>query len=336
MNNTKMIKKTNVDSSLKGDNMGSLRTTVIGCGGAGSNITAHLKNGMEDESYIEYLTIDTSASNKKDGIGFYHIKTDNSDAENLTGSGGIRGTNLDDIMPGCKKFVNEKGLHKHEGVVVLVFSTSGGSGNVIACGLLNILLAYDVAVYCIYVHDSSNLQFATYGKKVTESLFTISQSFKVALPVSYFLNTIDKNLVNDTILNEFKMVMKLHDTDNLNEIDNQDMKNLYKGINYINMVPGVYAIAVTSIKHVEETLSRYEVLIARSLTNSDLDPIKSGQVNHNKNGTSKDGTEVALLLINNFDKQYNTVKKGLESYNKTVTEFKLDDDVKVSNNGIVF
>ncbi len=316
--------------------MGSLRTTVIGCGGAGSNITAHLKNGMGETDFIEYITIDTSDANKKDGIGFTHIKTDNSDNQTLSGSGGIRGANIDDVMPGCKKFVNDKCLHKHEGVVVLVFSTSGGSGNVIASGILNILLPYGVSVYCIYVHDSSNLQFATYGKKVTETLFGLANSHKVVLPVSYFLNTIDKNQVNDSILSEFKMLMKFHDTDNITEIDNQDMKNFYNCIKFEGMLPGVCAVAVVSVNNIEETLSRYEVLVARSLTNTDLDPIKPGQVNHNKNGTSSDNTEVGILLVNNFDKQYNTVKRALESYNKTVTVFKIDDDVKVSDNGIVF
>lgn len=318
--------------------MSSLRTTVIGCGGAGSNITAYLKNGMNDEEFIEYLTIDTSDANKKDGIPFCHIKSAKSNAQNLSGAGGIRGVNFEDILPGCKKFVDDQSLHIHDGVVVLIFSTSGGSGNVIAAGLLHTLLAYDIAVYCIYVHDNSNAQFAENCVKATETLFNISQEYDVVLPVNYFVNTIDKDIVNKSILDEFRMIMKFHDTDNLNEIDNQDMKFFYQSIKYTaNPIPsGVVAIAVTDIKHVENAVEKHEVLVARSLTNSDFDPIKIGQINQNKNGTSNCGTEVALLLLNNFDKQYGLVKSAFAVYNKPIKKFAIDENVKVSKGGMVF
>lgn len=316
----------------------SLRTTVIGCGGAGSNITAFLKDGMGETDFIEYSTIDTSNANQKNGIPFYHIKSANSDAVNLSGAGGIRGVGVEDIMPGCKKFVDEKGLHKHEGVVVLVFSTSGGSGNIIAVGLLNILISYNIPVYCIYVHDSSNQQFAEYGKKVTETLFGITQKNNIALPVSYFINTIDKNIVNETILKEFQMIMKFHDTDSITEIDNQDMKNFYQSIKYkdTGVVPGIMAVAVLDPKHVDQILGKHDVIFARSLTNTDFDPIKSGLVKQNKNGTSKDGTETVILLLNNFDKQYSLVKKALEVYDKPMKQFAIDENVEISKDGIVY
>ena len=317
--------------------MSSLRTTVIGCGGAGSNITAYLKDGMGETDFIDYLTIDTSDANKKDGIPFCHIKSAGSAGKNLSGAGGIRGENLKDILPGCEKFVDDKGLHTHDGVVVLIFSTSGGSGNVIAAGLLHTLLKYDIAVYCIYVHDNSNAEFAKNCVRATETLFKISQQYNVVLPVNYFVNTIDKNIVNKSILEEFKMIMKFHDTDNLTEIDNQDMKFFYQSIKYTaNPIPsGVVAIAVTDIKHVENDIEKHEVLVARSITNSDFDPIKVGQIAQNKNGTSNCGTEVALLLLNNFDKQYNLVKSAFAIYDKPIKKFSIDEDVEVSNGGIV-
>lgn len=318
--------------------MSSLRTTVIGCGGAGSNIVDFLKNGMNNEDFIEYLSIDSSDANKKEGIPFYHIKTDNTEANNLSGAGGIRGEHFEDIMPGCKKFVNEKGLHKHQGVVILVFSTSGGSGNIIATNILRTLLSYQIPVYCIYVHDGSNLQYAAYGKKVTETIFTASQDFKVALPVSYFVNTLDKQLVNESILKEFRLLMKFHDTDNITEIDNQDMKNFYTSIKYKDSVkePGVMAVALVDPKYVTEILSKNDVIIARSLTNDDSDPIKAGSVKQNKNGTSKDGTETVALLLNNFDKQYSIVKKAYESYDQSMKKFTIDEDVSATKDGIVF
>ena len=138
--------------------------------------------------------------------------------------------------------------------------------------------------------------------------------------------TQDKDIVNKSILDEFRMIMKFHDTDNLNEIDNQDMKFFYQSIKYTaKPIPsGVVAIAVTDIKHVENAVEKHEVLVARSLTNSDFDPIKIGQINQNKNGTSTCGTEVALLLLNNFDKQYGLVKSAFAVYNKPIKKFAID------------
>ena len=137
-----------------------LKTLFIGCAGAGSNVIEVLKNGLPDYSFCNYVTVDTSSANTKKDIEFVHFTKDSLKNELLNGSGGVRGANLEDIKKASAKFINDRKLHAFDGIVYLVFSSNGGSGNVIAGVLLKELLLKDVTVCCIMVHDTSSKQYA--------------------------------------------------------------------------------------------------------------------------------------------------------------------------------
>ena len=84
-----------------------LKTLFIGCAGAGSNVVEVLKNGLPDYSFCNYVTVDTSSANTKKDIEFVHFTKDSLKNELLNGSGGVRGTNLEDIKKASAKFIKE-------------------------------------------------------------------------------------------------------------------------------------------------------------------------------------------------------------------------------------
>lgn len=312
----------------------SLHTLIIGCGGCGANVVEHLKNGMNDESFIEYMTVDTSTANVKKDIPFHHIKKDDTDGKALTGTGGVRGEHLNDLKSGVKKFLDEKQLHKFDGVIYLVFSSSGGSGSIIAPLMLNTLLPYDLPICLLVVHDTTNEQYAKNSKKTLETLHSISTSNQYCLPITYFTNTNTIPVVNESILEEFKNIMYFHDTENITEIDNQDMKNFYNSRKYtqIDIPKGMLSVTTIKPEHAADVLTKHKVIIGRSLTNDETDPLKGGGIRHNKNGKANNKAESVLILLNNFDKQYDLLKRALAVYEEEIPQHKIDIDTTSKDN----
>ena len=159
-----------------------LKTLFIGCAGAGSNVVEVLKNGLPEYPFCDYVTLDTSSANIKENIDFVHLTKDSLNNELLTGSGGIRGANLEDIKKGVVKFINERKLHTFDGVVYLVFSSNGGSGNVIAGVLLKELLLKDVTVCCVMIHDTSSKQYAGQALDTVRAINKIAVDNNKACP----------------------------------------------------------------------------------------------------------------------------------------------------------
>lgn len=312
----------------------SLKTTVIGLGGAGSNIVNDIKQYMGDEPFIEYMTVDSSDANVKEGIPFHHIKRNTVDGKVLTGTGGVRGEHMEDLTVGVKNFIDKQKLHKHDGVIYLVFSTSGGTGNMLAKDILTELLPHGVIICCLIVHDTTNQQYAFNSKKATETIFNVANKNNHALPVIYYTNSNTLTIVNKSIAEEFKNIMKFHDTENITEIDIMDMKNFYNPKRYTQFVtpPGIYSVANIKPEQAPIVLEKHPVVIGRALTNDDIDPLKDKGLKHNKKGMSKDETENVILLLNNFDKQYSLLKKALEIYATEVVKHEIDVD---DNDGVV-
>lgn len=330
-----MIQIKAMSTMLKGAKM-SLKTKVIGCGGAGSNIVEHLKNGFGENGYIEYLTMDSSDSNKKEGIKLFQIKENTVEGKALSGSGGIRGENLEHYRPGVKEFINTELLHNYDGVIYLVFSSSGASGNILATLLLQEILPLKIPMCCVVVHDSSTKKYAESSYKTMETIFKTAVKNNCALPVVYFLNKNSNKITNDTILEEFSSIMKFHDTDNLKEIDNQDMKNFYNSIKYSSSIPaGVYSIATIKPEFVNNVIEKYEVIIGRCLTN-DEDVLKNKGLEQSKHGIANDKSEHVILLLNNFDRQYDSLKKALDTYNKEIKKHSISlSEDNITDDGIV-
>lgn len=65
-------------------------------------------------------------------------------------------------------------LYDFKGVIYLVFSTNGGSGNIIAALMLKELLHRDISICCLMVHDTTSKQYAEQSLDTIKSLYGIA------------------------------------------------------------------------------------------------------------------------------------------------------------------
>lgn len=315
-----------------------LKTLFIGCAGAGSNVVEVLKNGLPDYTFCNYVTVDTSSANTKKDIEFVHFTKDSLKNELLNGSGGVRGANLEDIKKASAKFINDRKLHAFDGIVYLVFSSNGGSGNVIAGVLLKELLLKDVTVCCIMVHDTSSKQYAGQALDTIRAINKIAVETNKAVTTMYFINNIDskKDLdikkVNASILEEITLLMAYNDIENIVDIDAEDMKNFYKPNVYtkVKAPAGIYGISGLPIGDITEIVEKHDVIIGRCLTAKEYDPFKGHFLAQHKKGQNiKSSDESMLLLLNNFEKHYTLLENAYKAYDKKIEMFKpgeVDDE----------
>ena len=314
-----------------------LNTLFIGCAGAGSNVVEELKNKIE-YNFVKYLTIDTSDANVKKDIPFRHIKKDTSDGSALAGSGGIRGKNYNDVQKGCIDFINDEKLHTFDGVIYLVFSSNGGSGNVIASVILIELLTKNIPVACLIVHDTTSKQYALEAKACIESIYNIAVNSNKAIPVNYYFNnTIGVEKTNSIIIEEVKSILAYNDIENIVDIDAEDMKNMYHPTNYtkLNIPAGIYGISALSIGDLKEINNKFDVVIGRCLTSKTENPFSEISISQYKKGTNNlTNDETMLLLVNNFSTHYELLEKNVNSYNNNITMHKIE--TKANDDGMVF
>lgn len=308
-----------------------LNTLFIGCGGAGSNITEAIKDNLGDRTFCKFLTIDTSNVNQKEGIDFTHIKSSSNNGVFLKGSGGLKGENLEDIKKGVSDFIDANKLHQFDGVIFLVFSSNGASGNVIANSLLKKLLENKVSVSCLIVHGTTSKQFATQALSTVREINKIAESTDKAVTSIYFLNdTVSLTKVNEDIVKELELVLRYHDVDNLVDIDAKDMQYFYKPKVYskLNIPAGLYGICALPFGDIAQINEKYEIVIGRAITQTDDDPFKSHQIPQYKLGsTTLEGkNESILLLLNNFKNHYGELKKRFDAYDKDIKIFKIEDE----------
>lgn len=240
---------------------------IIGhfCGGAGISISDKAISMVSDlgEGFaeIEYNYIDTSDSNyhnleNKRG-SFWQVKTKSHARGLIDGSGGERATNLDDILGNIADYLDQKKIKKavtgeyH----MVVFSASGGTGNVAAQGIVMTLMERNIPTFCVCVGDSSTSIYTTNTLKVLESFDKLAIRKNKALCMIYDNNNAEHNgsediaekAVNKKIFNTVSS-MALFLSRGLESIDNQDMTYFLNQTDYksFHAEPGLYGVHVYS------------------------------------------------------------------------------------------
>lgn len=235
------------------------------CGGAGISISdkaismvSDLGDGFAD---IEYNYIDTSDSNyhnlsEKRGE-FWQVKTKSHSNSLIDGSGGERGTNLEDIIDNVSDYLDSKKIKKSVTgeYHMVVFSASGGSGGIIGQGIVKILLQKGIPVFCVCVGDSTTSIYTSNTIKVLENFDRMCVAFKKALCIIYDNNSAEHNTqnglaeqnVNKKIFNTISSVA-LFLSRNLESIDNKDMVHLFDQTQYTSFETpvGLYGMHIYS------------------------------------------------------------------------------------------
>jgi len=236
------------------------------CGGCGINIAIDVMKKVCDNGQggglpsIEHNYIDTSRANIK-GVNvpilegeFWKIETKNHDTPLIDGSGGERSTHASDILSSMHSYLDNKGIK--EPVTgeyhLVIFSASGGTGNIAAYGIVNKLLSLKIPCICVCVGDSSTSISTSNTIKVIETFNALAVNTKTALCMIYDnnVNLSDEEskcnaeqIINDRLYNTITTTL-LFLSAGINSIDNKDMQNFLNQVDYasLKIQPGLYGI----------------------------------------------------------------------------------------------
>jgi len=292
------------------------KITLIGLGGAGTNIVAsvypkmkELGDGFSDVDCSFIDTTDKTIQAYPEYLNSFHRVTSLSSKDSsFCGSGGERKNkqNISYIDSSVRDFLDTKKLANNKNnYYVIVSSGSGGSGSLLLPLLLRVMLEKDLTVITVTVGDSSNYLALNNTINTLTSLQGIAMAGKKAVSNIYYNNTFNgitspktEADVNDKI---FKMlsIVSMFVSGSIQNIDHQDMMNFFRPDRYASfrVAPGVYSLGVA----IEECNDESALLVRTLITKDTEDVNMTITPLHNKVGTvtieyDKFGTYPLFLL----------------------------------------
>ena len=278
--------------------------TLIGCGGAGTNLSVHLhkelSNAGDGFANVDVRLIDTTdktiQNHKEFGNRFVKIVSNRTAGNGLDGSSGERknAETVKDIIENMKEYMDfAKFKNNKNDYYAIVSSAGGGSGGTISSVLASLMLAKGYNVLIITVGDSSNLLNLTNSFNMLSGLQNIAKKNNRALPVIYYSNSIDNKTtlttekeVNDKIAKTMAVVSTFISGDIIG-LDNQDMINFFNPRLYktFTVEAGIYNIGVASGKLTDKNTLLVRTILKNEEDNYDIDV----DLQHNKVGVIPDG-----------------------------------------------
>jgi len=217
---------------------------IYACGGAGVNIGSLLeefRNRPEvGVANIDVSYIDTSRSNLGKNIPDEHCFI----FEGVDGSGSIRSENFKVISENVLKI-----LKKFEpgNINIVVSSTGGGSGSVIAPSIVSQLLEEDQQVIVIQIGDSDSKIRINNTIKAIKSYDAVSAKREKPVVVSYFENSHDtpRSKVDETVRNVIIALTAVFSKEN-RELDTRDLYNFLNFHRVTSCKPQIAELSVVS------------------------------------------------------------------------------------------
>lgn len=289
---------------------------IIGAGGAGIAIVSQVSEKLSalgsGFSKIKVSYIDTSKNNiatvKGGESRFFKIETKSHAKEEIVGSGGERKAHASDILIGVNEYLDQMGIK--EAVTgeyyFVVFSASGGTGNMVGAFLIRSLLEMGIPVVAVIAGDSTCGLYAANTLDTIATLHNIVIKNSQTLSVMYINNEAymgngHANAIKEanlSIFNSLSAMSLFLSGDNL-DIDAQDMRNFIDQNNYskINIPAGLYAINSFSKEVVIP--DGCKATVSRTLTTSTISPdLNIENLQHSKVGRILD--ENALKIYNEY------------------------------------
>jgi len=327
---------------------------ILGLGGMGINVVNDVYNkltAMGDKfANVEATLLDTTNATisnypyLKDR--FVKINPTKNTTKELDGLSGERKNKLiiDDIKHNIEQYVDSLSVKKND-YYVLIFSSSGGSGNIIGTVLTKELAKKDANILIITAVDSSNYLTTHNSIKTLESLDALSRTIKKPLLLSVHFNNKNNGIstpdserdVNKNIL-RILGVVSMFVSGSTHDIDHQDMSNFFNVTNYktFKIEPGLYYLDIATNK----VDNNPDILLARTLLDYDKeDVVLPPHILHNKIGYAdtqhvekigKDNFPIYLLyekdVIAVIHNELTTILNKLKVVNTTTTLSSNTDD----------
>lgn len=314
---------------------------VTACGGAGISIADKVINKLcelgDGFAEVNTMYIDTATNNiekiEHDRNNFWLVKAKGFNSTNISGSGGERRTNADDIMANVKEYLDHFKLLKKvtNEYHAVIFSASGGSGSVIGPAVIKNFLERNIPVFAVMVGDSSNGLAAINTQNTISTLDSISKLTNKPLMVIYSNNQAfaDKGLmeaekkVNRILFNTLSTLSLF--LSGVNEaLDFKDMEGFIDQSHFrtLNVKPGLYGLSIHS-KDVSIPKDSMPI-IARTLTLDNLPSDINIETGHHKVGfvTSENAINIykdqfplhAITLSNYFNSEVTTLKRITDNH----------------------
>lgn len=290
---------------------------VHGCGGAGINITNDVFTKLETLgdgfATIKYHYLDTSTANidKIQPRGeFWRITTKTNSKTEITGSGGERITHAKDIMANIEEYLDKNNYIKRDPnqFHMVVFSASGGTGNVCGVGLIRSLITKSIPTIAIVIGDSTNGLNTKNTINTIASLDMVARGCKKPLSIIYFNNhhlaegkTLqeaeeDTNKLLTNVLTTISLFLSGDNT----ALDNQDMYGIIDQSHYttIGIEPGLYSLTVHS-KEIKLANGAIPT-VGRTLTLENHDFDTNLTLLHHKRGYVTNSNAISIVKEENF------------------------------------
>jgi hypothetical protein len=289
----------------------SNKINIMAAGGAGISVSDKVVRMVEELGTgfadIETYYMDTTSNNidtiKHDPERFWLVKSKSASKSSISGSGGERSTHAPDIEANVKEFMDKHNLlNKVTGEYnVVIFSGSGGSGNVIATYYIKNLLERDLNVIAVLIGDSSNGLNAINTINTIASLDSVAQATNKPLSVMYVNNHAfaekgmmqAEKMANNVIFQTLSALSLFLSGDN-ESLDYKDMEGIIDQSHYstIETPPGLYGLCVFS-KDVEIPKGSVPT-VARTLTLEKISPDINITLLHHKTGYVTDVQAVEM------------------------------------------
>ena len=316
--------------------------SIYACGGAGINICKKFEGEETQPGFAGIIPfyIDTSKSNidlnlPEDNV--YHIK-------NLDGSGKYRRENHTAIAD-CVKDILLK--HKPGDYSIIVSSTSGGSGNIIAGTLLNELIKRGSIVIILAVGSRSSRIEIDNTIKTIKSYAAISKNNNAPVALYYAENKRGEKwaVVDEDFRTTIKQLACLFSGDN----DGQDFADMRSWVYYNRVTTHEPGLVFLNIDEGEVNVADEGVIISiATLANHGDDTYPGLLADYQSTGFIKEGSGFHLDAPIHFTLCMGVFEHIIDDLNSTIAKFDetksasvkcaniLSDNDSSTDSGIVF
>lgn len=195
-----------------------MKMNLIGLGGAGTNnIKRYLEKGHFTDAF-QALALDTSEANffENEKVIFEHVP-------GTVGSGSDQALNADKYPDFLKRVITQ---YQIEGLAILVYSGSGGTGSSMGPTLHDMLAELGVCVVSIVIGDMTDINR---GSNTIRSLLNLTDITEKGYPAfyAYYQNGKDsQGSINSDVSSFIDMCRVIFSTEN-GRIDEMDVKHLF-------------------------------------------------------------------------------------------------------------
>lgn len=256
--------------------MSKTTMNVYCCGGTGINIGSLVEAGLKDENpgfaKLVPIYIDTSKSN----LTVSHPDSRTYLIPDLPreGAGKVRRENFEQIVA-CVPHVLNK--FKPAEINIVISSTSGGSGSVIAPSLVSMMLEQGHLVIALAVGSTDSLLEITNTINTLKSYESMASLRDKPVPAIYWQNTPEQKraVINEKLKGEIIRLAALFSGQNQG-LDSSDLRNwLHYNRQSVTGYPAHLVSLEVHVDHIERKNPSTHVISVATLAN-DVDKISAG------------------------------------------------------------